>query len=84
MPALILATARDWAVVVTLIYDEATLRVQTLDWTNASGEPLFVMVGSHPFPLAGVSGSVNVPGNRRMRQVEDGLSCDFPVSFRVG
>lgn len=54
------------SVVISVSYDTVSLSLLTLSWENTSGAPYSVDWGSRHFNIPVGSGSVNIPGNRKL------------------
>jgi len=54
------------AVVISVDYDTVTLSLISLHWDNTSGSPYSVDWGNRHFTIPVGSGTVNIPGNRKL------------------
>lgn len=66
-------------------FDDATLRVTTIEWVTPAGWEAAMLIGNASFDLAPPGGSAAVPGNRRVTLNAQGdPDINFPVSYRAG
>ncbi len=63
---LFVAAFDDNSVVISVDYDDVTLTLETIHWDNTSGSPYSVDWGNRHFSIPVGSGSLGIPGNRKL------------------